>query len=226
MSCTPGIPNNNYDVLMFWARRHKMSNDHLLKRITRIYSKKPEFITNKLVEEAKKFHKIAREVALEYHRLRGYIHFELLLNLILFADINPEHKIIDILLNFFSNRFPKFIICFKNNNKIFLKTHRTDIEFKFEQNKNKYYILNNEHFSQLKKYLDKFDSKMDLGEFSDDFWKKYYDSQYIETRDNIKLAKKLLPKKLRGKTKLEHEFYMINNRKYKKKEITDYFEQI
>ena len=226
MSCSPGIPNDNYESLMFWAQRHKKSHqNNLLSRVEKIYNKNPELIRGKVIDDAKKFHKIAREVALEFNRLKGFLHFKLFPEMVLFGEVETDHDIIDLLLNFFIKRFPEFFICLQKSDIIYLGTYRKDVSLNYKTYKNQYYRLKKIKLIKFLDYLKKnCDKKINLGQFTGDNWIEYYNSQYIESRKNIKLAKKTLPLKLRNQLNLEHEFNIIYKKKSSIKPITDYFE--
>jgi hypothetical protein len=167
---------------------------------------------------------MGREVALELHRIKSFLRFEFYPEMFLFSKLNAEHDIVDLLLNFFTNRFPEFFIGLRKNNIIYLGTNRKDVKITIPKYKNRHYKLISSKLPVFLDYLREVsDKKLDFGDFTVKIYHMYYDSQYISTRKNIKAAKKFLPDKLRSLIDQEYEFQMINKKNQGNKKITDYF---
>jgi len=226
MSCTPKFSLNNYKSLKFWAVRHcNINKNDIISNIEKIYKRNPEVIQNKATKEAIEFYKLAGEVVKEYHKLKGLVHFDLYPEMVLLGIINTEYDLIDLLLEFFMNRFPRFFICLEKKDWIFIGTKRTDIKFKYPVYKNKYYKIKNLDFNEFLEFINKNTNlRIDLGNFNNKDWINYYNSQYIKSRKNLRLAKQLLPIKFKKKTSLEHEFFIFDKEKYASKKISDYFD--
>ncbi|MHA1310440.1 MAG: DUF4130 domain-containing protein [Candidatus Helarchaeota archaeon] len=227
MSYNLKLFRNDINNLIFWAKRHKNAkNSNLIEKIMTNYVKNPDLFINKVSLEAKNLYKMAGEVATEFHRVKGWAHFELFPEMILMSTINSEHDIYDLLLGFFCNRFPEFFICLKNKFQIYLGTKKTDIKINYRRFKKKFYILNEKEFDTFLKFIKKNTSKrINLGKFSKNDWKYYYNSQYIQEKRNVKFAKNLMPLKMQKILNLDHEFNIFKKEERKTiKKITDYFE--
>ena len=219
---------NEYKRVLFWAKRHKDFNKgDIEKRIEYIYKKDPMFIYNKGSDIVKKFYKLYGEVRSEFHKIKGFTHFKLIKGIVLLAEVDAEHDIYDLLLNFYIKRFPEFVICIKKNNKIYFGTGKKDIKFRFARYKDKFYTIDYNDFENLIKYIEyNVDKMIDLGKFKEEYWRKYYDSQYIKARKNIKLAKSILPKKYKNKIDLDFEFEKLEleTKSTSQKKITDFLD--
>ncbi|MFX1293510.1 MAG: DUF4130 domain-containing protein [Promethearchaeota archaeon] len=202
MSCTNGInlTQKTTQYYLAMAERHKKSQrDNLIRQVKRVLKENPAIIQNKMTKLARQFYLRGREVMGELHRLNAFIRFDLYPEYFLVSEVHPEHNIIDLIFYHFCRRFPDFIILIYDQSFGYLSTRRPKIQFpKFKQYKNywwfprKLYTLSKiREFirAQLPKSL-----KVDL--FTSIYWERYYDSQYIKERKNIKLARKSLPQKM------------------------------
>ncbi len=202
MSCTNGInlTKNSTAYFLEMAARHKKSQrDNLIGQVKQVLEKNPAIIQNKMTKLAREFYLRGREVMGEYHRLNAFIRFELYPEYLLVGEIRHEHDIIDLMFYHFRRRFPEFIILILDQINGYIATKRAKIQFPtFEYKKNFWFftrkadsltIVREFIRSQLPKTL-----QVDL--FTSAYWEKYYDSQYIKERKNIRLARKFIPKKM------------------------------
>jgi probable DNA metabolism protein len=182
------------------ASRHKKSlRDDLIPKVKKVLNENPTIIYNKLNKMARQFYLRGREVLGELHRLNAFIRFKVYPEYLLVSEIRPEHDIIDLMFNYFHRRYPDFIILFYEQYQGNLATKRANICFDALKQKRNYWFFPRQSYTldelrglirpQLKELFA-------VEDFSSEVWERYYDSQYIKERKNIKLARKALPKKM------------------------------
>ncbi len=167
-----------------------------------------------VTSNAKRYYRMARAVSREIHYHKMFTRLKIEGNAVLSGTIQPEHEIEDIILKFFYQRFPKFIIILKSTRKrknyfIVPKTlkeyvNKKEISVKIEHD----YIIGNTAIN-LDKLLSIFlplvesnllfkgilDTDLDLNRL----FKEFYDSQYIDSRENYTLFFQNMPKKYQKK---------------------------
>lgn len=138
--------------------------------------KGPDYVINRLSTESRAFYNRSRRVCMEIHRAYGFLrllpvvsgnkHF-------LFAKVGFQHQIYDIVIRYFTLR-----------------------------NKDGQVILidgDSAYYLSEKKLVTCPANELQVTVPPDDFqkfWEVYYDSQFIEQRKNLALARKHIPKKL------------------------------
>lgn len=180
-------------------KRHSKYNENLVKKVI----SQSETLTNsKATKESKKLYKMYREVSGEAHRLKGFLRFNLSNHGILYTETTPTHEIEEILIEFFTNRYPKLVIIIQSKRGTFVGTREEG------------YIITSQEIEELLPILE---SELpinpllkDIDNFDENIWNKYYESQYIDERRNLKLFFKTLPRRFQSGHGLEEErsFYL------------------
>lgn len=144
----------------------------ILTVITEALQYGPQYCLQCLSPAARKFANRARAVQHEVHRMLGFIRFTPMNEKTLIAEPKLYHNTADLILRRFQGRYPDY--------KLVL-------------------ILDNYAISIFQHQLKKEDAHPYLPYLNDDkteeLWRQYYQSQYIETRKNITLAQQHLPQK-------------------------------
>jgi probable DNA metabolism protein len=176
------------------AKLHfKSKNDLLVERALEEFKKNPFKFLSKQSIISKELFKRNKEVLEEILKLKAFTRFQHFPEMLLFAEANPKHDTINFVLNYFSEKFPTFIIAFFVNNKLLIKTKRKDVFLPKEKN----FFSKNQAIEWARiKIREQLSERILLSiEWMEKYWSKYYDSQFIESRKNLKLAKQLMPLK-------------------------------
>lgn len=219
------------------VKRHRKINRRNFKVLLEKYEKENLEVTTYSTKNSisYEFNKKYNEVIREYNKMRGYIRFkEVFPEMILISrNILIEHRIGDLLANYFAKRYPQFCILILCNNKAFISSCRNDLSFPFK--KYKKYQVWYKKFYDYEKFIEKFrysvqnqiEDRIDVYGFSEkDFNESYYDIQYIRERKNITHALNMMPWKYQKKANLKYEqkAFLKEKMNYKnKKSITDYY---
>ena len=168
-------------------RRNPECSREFLKTVIKENPKILETGTSKI---AKKAAKLAKDVRREVHRLKTLTRMDLSPHGILFATIEPRFHVEDLVVRWFWNRFPQFVIVLESKPKrrvflfgpdfpdlIFTKTNIKDVISDLEQR------------LPVNPLLEK------VAGFTEALWQRYYASQYIPSRKNLKRFFKWLPRK-------------------------------
>lgn len=120
---------------------------------------------------------VTRRVTLEAHRFKGFVRFSYINERFLYASINPDNNILELISLHFQNRFPSeyWIIHDKNRNLASV------------YNKEGYEIteMTQAEYEKLKNYNDEYT----------DLWKAYFKAVTIEERKNLRLQSRMMPKR-------------------------------
>lgn len=125
------------------------------------------------------------EVRSEIHRMRGFVRFNSINDKILFGYIKPEHEIGGLIADIFAKRFQKNIIILGNDHKVWVSYYSEKSYKKYENSKSL-----KETLEEIKTLIGS-NQELDISRI----WQVYYDSQYIQERENHKLFYKNMPKK-------------------------------
>ncbi|MFA6089415.1 MAG: DUF4130 domain-containing protein [Candidatus Woesearchaeota archaeon] len=181
----------------YLADRHNKFNSDLLKKVE---MQNIGLVMNVATPEARQLYEMHTNVARAICKIKSFLRFDISLHGILYTSIDSEHHIVDDLLYFFHERFPIFHIA------IF--------------DKKKTYVISSEglvsvYDLSLKDVVLLFEKKLPVLEimkdfsYDEDLWEKYYDSQFILERKNLRLMKSMMPLKYRSKNSAES---FISNR--------------
>ncbi|MDO8537480.1 MAG: DUF4130 domain-containing protein [archaeon] len=143
----------------------------------------------------------------ESHRLKVFTRLQLFPEMLLFGEISPRAEVVENVLDFFSHRFPTFVIALheKETGKFWIASRRKD----FEIFASKKIISIDETIENLRKTLAKtFIERIDLSvPWNEEFYSAFYDSQFIEPRKNLKIADHMMPAQFLSKDL--HEFHAM-----------------
>jgi len=204
VSCISGanLTKNTAGYYLKLASRHRKSQrDDLIPKVKKVLKAEPAIIYNKVSKLAKQFYKRGREVMGEYHRLNAFVRFEAYPEYLLVSEVRPEHDILDLMFSYFRRRYPDFVILLWDQHSGNLSTRR-NLDFPVFGYKRNYW-----HYPRTKYSLlmvrdlirSQISELFNVDNFTTELWEHYYDSQYIKSRKNIKLAQKAIPKKMIAK---------------------------
>lgn len=154
------------------AKRHKNFKSSLLEKVKDLPH---HMIETKGCEELLQLHKQQGEVQRYLHLMKSFLRFELTHDL-LWTKTELEHTIIDLLLKYFKERFPSYTIAIQDKTVTYI--YDKDIKEYDEELETLFPILD-----------------VTRKKFTAQLWESYYESQNISERRNIKLMKKMMPKK-------------------------------
>lgn len=123
--------------------------------------------------------KISHYVSREAHKLKGFTRFKELENKVLYAEINPENNVIEILSSHFKNRLKNELWIIKDINRKILSVY----------DKNEFYIVDESEFKLLDFTLS------DNEESIQNMWKSFYNTIGIKERKNDRCRMNFMPKK-------------------------------
>ncbi|MBD3259858.1 DUF4130 domain-containing protein [Candidatus Woesearchaeota archaeon] len=179
--------------------RHKDFDPQLLAELSRQSEAEIKSCTTK---EARKYYNMRRAVGNCLHKAKSFTRFQINKRGILSASIEPEHRIEDLLVRWFYNRFPMYSIVIESKRGCFVCE-----KGRIWKDKRKMDVV----IASLERKKKK-DSI--LSELSNDenLWNEFYDSQYIEKRRNLKLFLKNVPKKFHHWDGMDKERNYLGNR--------------
>ena len=201
MSCISGanLTKNTAGYYLELASRHRKSQrDDLIPKVKKVLKTNPAIIYNKMSNLAKQFYLRGREVMGEYHRLNAFVRFKAYPEYLLVSEVRPEHDILDFMFNYFRRRYPDFIILLWDQHNGNLSTRRKLNFPDFNYKRNYWYYPRTNFTLQIIRNLirKQISDLFNVDNFTMELWEHYYDSQYIESRKNIRLARKAIPKKM------------------------------
>jgi len=139
---------------------------------------KLQFVLAKASENSRKFFKYYHSVAADIHANKGFCRLQPFKPQFLVGKIHTEHNTGDIILNFFTYRFPR--------HKIALIDKKKNLAFVY--NLKSVFVTSPEN---LGKELEQIDSR----DIYTQYWQTYYETQYIPEKKNLELALKNFPQK-------------------------------
>jgi len=174
-----------------WASRHKDFQKDVFVRGARQHH---ALLRSKATPEAKKLHNWNRQVGMGYCKTISFLRLKTSKKGILYGEINPEHRIEDLVTRHFMKRFPTYMILIGSSRGTFLavrNSYRGHVDQPLKQ-----------FLHQLESYLSDDHILADL-DFDESWWETYYDSQEIPERENKRLFLQFMPKKYHYMT--DHE---------------------
>lgn len=231
MSCTNVELNENvFEIL----KRHRKTSSKNFSVLVEQYNKENLGVTTYSTKKSisYEFHKRYNEVIREYNKMRGYIRFKDVFPemILLSRNIQFEHRIGDLIANYFAKRYPRFCVVISCQNRAYISSCRSDLSFKFKKYK-KYHVWFVK-FNHLEEFIAEFRKKVkaqvydrvELAEFREkDFNESYYNIQYIQERKNLSHALSMMPWKYQKKANLKHEqtIFLKEKMNAPKKSIVD-----
>lgn len=123
--------------------------------------------------------KISNYVSRETHKLKGFTRFRELENKVLYAEINPENNVLELLSNHFKNRLKNELWIIKDANRKIISIY----------DKNEFFIVDDSEFNLLN--FTSSDEEM----FIQNMWKSFYKTIGIKERKNNRCRMNFMPKK-------------------------------
>ena len=190
--------NNNKDPLQVIGRSRGYSKKELLQylyrhnnfspNILRELKKIPDVVLRNMgTPFARKLNKMVKEISLEAYRAKQFTRTEINNRGVLYGIVLLKHKVIDSVLAYFHERWPKCVICLYNEH-----TKSTGII----DEKGKIYEIN----LFLKEVVEKISNPRPIIPYFDDIqisaeeiFETLYKSQHIPERDNKRYFKSMIP---------------------------------
>ena len=174
------------------------SHEELIKNLHRHYKYSPEIkrqvievpeaiLRNSGTQMAKKINRMMREVSTETYRAKQFTRTEINNRGVLFGVVSLKHKVIDLVLIYFHERWPQCIICLYNEQtrKTWIIDEKGVIR---EYNQSLKKIV--EEVSKNRQILPYFEDIQFSGE---EIFETLYKSQFISERENKHYFKKMIP---------------------------------
>jgi len=183
VGCAKG---HSHEELIHNLPRHFKFTPDLIQQIKRI----PEVVLrNSGTTFAKKVNRMMREVSTEAYRAKQFTRTEINNRGVLFGVVSLKHKVLDLVLKYFHERWPQCIICLYNEHS--RKTgiinekgiiHEVDLTLKKVVKK----------FSENRPVIPYFEDIQFSGE---QIFETLYNSQNISERENKRYFKNMIPDK-------------------------------
>ena len=170
--------------LIYGLRRHSNFSPKIVSAIKKLPE---EFLRNSGSALAKKLISMMREVSKEAYRAKQFTRTEINNRGVLYGVVNLKHKVMDIVLNYFHERWPKCVICLYNEH-----SHKTA-------------IINEigkiwEEVLSLQDVVQNVSEKRPINPYFDDIqfsgneiFEEHYKSQFIAERENPKYFNRMIP---------------------------------
>ena len=138
--------------------------------------------------EARQVYNWNRQVGNTYQRARAFARLKISKCGIVHSKIDPEHYVEDIVARWFLSRFPIFTIMIESKRGTFVISKDSGLTIYKEKIQ--------DLLPEFEKTLPENKILADLEDFNDDeFWEKYYGSQFIRERKNRRYFLHNIPKK-------------------------------
>jgi len=164
--------------------RHSNYSPALMQHIKKL----PEVILrNSGSPLAKKINRMMREVFTEAYRAKQFSRTEINSRGVLFGVVHLKHRVIDLVLNYFHERWPQCVICLYNEH-----THKTGLIDEKGIIREINFPLKNvvESVSINRPFIPYFDDIQFSGE---EIFETLYKSQFISERENQPYFKRMIP---------------------------------
>ena len=218
---------NRTKIIRLLKRHKDFLNKPLKERekiIKGIMGDSKAIIETKLTTASRNYYNMARAVSNEVHYNKMFTRLKIEENMILTGYIQPVHSVEDLILEFFYNRFPKYtIILFSGKkNKTYMILPK-QISYDLKRLKIIKYTIKKDYLIgisslKLKKVISiispilaKYNSikpLLDNELDSKELFKSFYESQFIKSRENLRLFNQNMPRKYQKKKdmKIERSF--------------------
>ncbi|MHA1522337.1 MAG: DUF4130 domain-containing protein [Promethearchaeota archaeon] len=186
LDCQSGPNGYSKDQLKVLIRRHSGSSPVLISKIMHHDS---SLLQNSGSPFAKRVNSMIRAVFKEYDRQRQFTRTELTKKGILWGKVYFEHRIEDLVLEYFHGRFPQCIILLANEVK-------NECIFINEEGKMFRSPLSIRELTQiLSKGRPQSSIYSDLQYSNEDLFDEFYSSQFIKARRNKRYFRQMIPLK-------------------------------
>lgn len=152
----------------------------------------------------------------EWVKEMGFRRFQAFPEMLVYSETDAEYRTVSRLLYHFSSKYPNLVVALRKGKEIFIGTRRKDVELPsvFSGAVGKLRSTIGEQISE----------RMEVEGWSDELLRAYYDSQFIESRVNVRYARARMAKYNLGRPEMRYvrkklrEARGVGNRK-----LTDYF---
>ena len=168
---------------------------------------------------AKKFIRMIREVFTESYRAKQFTRTKINNCGVLFGSVLLKHRIMDLVLNYFHERWPQCVICLYNEH-----THKTSI-INEKGTIQDFNLSLNEVVDEVSKKRPIIPYFEDIQFSGEDIFETLYESQNIIQRENPRFFKSMIPKKcykLPGMRDGIEKSYIEKRSLSRNKKINDY----
>ncbi len=207
------------------ASYHKESTNDLIIKAKFLLETKPFEITTGCSDLGKLVKKRGNAVLREVHLLSAYMRLKPYSEMVLVGECNNEHDTCYLIAKSLARRFDRFVIIVFASKSFSVVTNRTDLpEFPKFRGSSKQTIIEKVRCFAKQTIKDGFPKEF-FNEDGDSLWEKYYETQFLEQRLNVKLFRKFIPKYALEKAnmKIEKEFYEKVVEQRKEKHTLDFF---
>lgn len=133
------------------------------------------YVLCKVSDEARKFHRLAREVGAERYRATAFMRLKPIdQHRVLFGEFEIKHQTGDLIMLHFMKRFPRYNIMIVFGDEVYIGRNQEIFKEKINRKK-----------IDLPKEKDEFER----------YWLAFYRSQFIPERKNLRYLKRMIPKK-------------------------------
>ena len=207
VGCAKGY---SHEELIKNLPRHCKSTPNLIQQIRKI----PEVVLrNSGTLMAKKINKMMREVNTEAYRANQFTRTEINNRGVLFGVVLLKHKVVDLVLKYFHNRFSNAIICLYNEH-----THNTStIDEKGRIRSYKSSL--NEVVREVSKNRPIVPYFEDIQFTGEEIFEVLYASQFVKQRESFRYFKSMIPDKCFELPGMKGGV----EKRFRNKEISDYF---
>ncbi len=210
------------------ASCHKDSSMDFIKKANLLLKTRPHEITTGFTEFGTKVKKRANAVLREIHLFSAYIRLKPYPEMLLVGKCKTEHKTGTLIAKSLARRFNLFILLVFTQDNYYIVTERNDISKypSFDGNTDEDVIIQVRDFisNNIEENLID-DILLPDGDF---LWEKYYETQFLEQRLNIRQFRRFIPKYVLEKAdmKIESEFYKaVVEQREEKRTLDDFFKQ-
>lgn len=207
VGCAKGY---SHEELIENLPRHCNSNEALIEQIKKIPA---VVLRNSGTLLARKINRMMREVNTEAYRARQFTRTEINNRGVLYGVVLLKHRVIDLVLRYFHERWPQCIICLYNQNDY--KTAIIDEKGKIRMVQSPLHEVV-KMVSKDRPYVPYFNDIQFSGE---QIFETLYNSQFISERENKSFFKKMIPDKCYELPGMKGGV----EKRFRNKRINDYF---
>ncbi|MCG3216120.1 MAG: DUF4130 domain-containing protein [Candidatus Heimdallarchaeota archaeon] len=207
---------------------HKDSSMDFIKKANLLLKTRPHEITTGFTEFGAKVKKRANAVLREIHLFSAYTRLKPFPEMLLVGKCKTEHNTGTLIAKSLARRFNSFILLIFTQDNYYIDTERNDISKfpSFDGNTDEEVIVQvRDHLGTNIEEILSDDILLHDGDF---LWEKYYETQFLEQRLNIKQFRRFIPKYVLEKAdmKIESEFYKaVVEQREEKRTLDDFFKQ-
>lgn len=133
------------------------------------------YVLCKVSDEARRFHRLTREVGAERYRATAFIRLQPIdQNNVLFGEFEIKHQTGELIMLHFMKRFPRYNVMIVFGEEVYIGRNKEIFKQKINRNK-----------VVLPKAPDDYEK----------YWLAFYRSQFIPERKNLRYLKQMIPKK-------------------------------